>query len=110
MATPQLDIRSDLLDWRNRLESVIDQFEEGSPLVPLLSEVDMALHRMETGSAGICEGCRELIEDPAINDPVARYCLECLNAQEQRALQNDLDAVSLVQHTLLPKQDLRVDG
>jgi phosphoserine phosphatase RsbU/P len=110
MATTQLNLRSDLLDWRNRLESAIDQFEESAHLVPLLSEVDLALHRMETPSAGFCEACHEVIEDDAIRDPIARYCLECLNAQEQRALQHDLDTVSLVQHTMLPKQDLRVDG
>ena len=110
MATPQLNLRSDLLDWRNRLESAIGQFEESSHLAPLLSEVDMALHRMEAGSAGLCEACEEIIEDDAVRDPIARFCLECLNAQEQRALQHDLDSVSLVQHTLLPKQDLRVDG
>jgi len=109
MATPQVNLRSDLLNWRNRLESVIDQ-PEGSSLASLLSEVDMALNRMETGSAGICEICQETIEDDATKDPIARFCLECLNAQEQRALQHDLDSVSLVQHTLLPKQDLRVDG
>jgi sigma-B regulation protein RsbU (phosphoserine phosphatase) len=110
MATPQLNLRSDLLDWRHRLESAIDQFEESSHLAPLLSEVDMALHRMETGSAGVCEACHEHIEDDAVKDPIARFCLECLNAQEQRALQYDLDTISLVQHTLLPKQDLSVDG
>lgn len=110
MATTQLNLHSDLLDWRHRLESVIGQFEESAHLAPLLSEVDMALHRMETASAGICEACHEVIEDDAIRDPIARFCLDCLNAQEQRALQHDLDAVSLVQHTLLPKQDLRVDG
>lgn len=45
-----------------------------------------------------------------VADPVARFCLECLNADEQRALQYDLDNVLQVQYTLLPKQDLSVDG
>lgn len=110
MATPQLNLRSDLIDWRHRLESAIDQFEESAHLAPLLSEVDMALNRLETPSAGVCEACNEVIEDDAIKDPIARFCLECLNAQERRALQSDLDAVSLVQHTMLPKPDLKVDG
>lgn len=110
MATTQLNLHSDLLDWRKRLESAIGEFEESSHLAPLLSEVDLALHRMETGRAGVCEACNEVIEDDAVKDPIARFCLDCLNAQEQRALQHDLDAVSLVQHTLLPKQDLSVDG
>ncbi|MFY9553120.1 MAG: SpoIIE family protein phosphatase [Blastocatellia bacterium] len=109
MAT-QIDLRSDLQDWRKRLESAIDEFEDSSHLVPLLSEVDSALHRMETGSAGICELCREEIEDDATKDPIARFCLECLNKQEQHALQHDLDNVSLVQHTLLPKQDVSLEG
>jgi len=110
MATSQMDLRSDLIDWRKRLETAIDESSESSHLASLLSEVDSALHRMHAGVAGICEECHETIEDDAVKDPIARYCLECLNAQEQRALQNDLDAVSLVQYTLLPTQDLSVDG
>lgn len=106
----QVDLRSDLLDWRKRLETAIVEFDDSSHLVPLLSEVDSALHRMEAGSAGICEACNEEIEDDAVKDPIARFCLDCLNAKEQRALQNDLDNVSLVQYSLLPTQDLSVDG
>jgi sigma-B regulation protein RsbU (phosphoserine phosphatase) len=110
MATSQIDLRTDLIDWRKRLETAIDESDESSHLVPLLSEVDSALLRMQTGSAGICEACQETIEDDAIKDPIARFCLDCLNAQEQRALQRDLDNVSLVQYSLLPTQDLSVDG
>lgn len=110
MATTHIDLRADLIDWRQRLEIAIGQFEDNSHLAPLLSEVDLALHRMESGSNGMCEECREEIEDDAVKDPIARFCLDCLNAREQRALQHDLDNVSLVQHTLLPKQNLEVDG
>lgn len=110
MATSQLDLRTDLIDWRKRLETAIDESEQSSHLASLLSEVELALHRIQEGSAGICEACHETIEDDAVKDPIARYCLECLNAQEQRALQHDLDNVSLVQYSLLPAQDLRVDG
>ena len=110
MATSQIDLRTDLIDWRKRLETAIGESDESSHLVPLLSEVDSALLRMQTGTAGICEACHETIEDDAIKDPIARFCLDCLNAKEQRALQHDLDNVSLVQYSLLPTQDLRVDG
>ena len=110
MAATQIDIRADLLDWRKRLETAIGQFEDGSQLAPLLSEVDSALHRMETGSYGICEACQDRMTEDIVADPVARFCLGCLNADEQRALQYDLDNVLQVQHTLLPKQDLSVDG
>jgi sigma-B regulation protein RsbU (phosphoserine phosphatase) len=110
MAATQIDIRADLLDWRKRLETIIGQFEDGSQLAPLLSEVDSALHRMETGSYGICEACQDRMTEDIVADPVARFCLECLNADEQRALQYDLDNVLEVQYTLLPKQDLSVDG
>jgi sigma-B regulation protein RsbU (phosphoserine phosphatase) len=110
MAATQIDIRADLLDWRKRLETAIGQFEDGSQLAPLLSEVDSALHRMETGSYGICEACQDRMTENIVADPVARFCLECLNADEQRALQYDLDNVLQVQYTLLPKQDLLVDG
>jgi len=110
MATAQMDLRSDLMDWRRRLEDAIGQVEDRSHLAPLLTEVDSALHRMESGSYGVCEACNEVIEDEALNDPVARFCLDCLTEAEQRALQHDLDSVSLVQHTLLPKQNLEVEG
>ena len=110
MATAQIDLRTDLIDWRRRLEDAIDQSEGGSHLAPLLSEVDSALHRMETGSYGVCEACNDVIEDEAVNDPVARFCLECLSKAEQRALQHDLDSVSRVQYTLLPKQNLELEG
>jgi sigma-B regulation protein RsbU (phosphoserine phosphatase) len=110
MATSQLDLRSDLIDWRKRLETAIDETADSSHLASLLSEVDLALQRMQTGTAGICEACDEVIEGAATRDPIARFCLDCLNEQEQRALQNDLDTVSLVQYSLLPTQDLKVDG
>jgi phosphoserine phosphatase RsbU/P len=110
MATTQIDLRTDLIDWRKRLETAIDESEASSHLVSLLSELDLALHRMATGSAGMCEECNEMIEDEAVRDPIARFCLECLNKKEQRALQHDLDNVSLVQYTLLPKRDVSVDG
>lgn len=110
MATMQIDLRRDLIDWRQRLETAIGQIEDHSHLAPLLSEVDLALHRIEAGENGMCEACEEQIEDDAVKDPIARFCLDCLNAREQRALQNDLDTVSLVQHTLLPKQNLEVEG
>ena len=110
MATSQIDLRSDLIDWRKRLETAIDESEEGSHLASLLSEVESALNRIQTGTAGICEACHETIEDEATRDPIARFCLDCLNEKEQRALQHDLDNVSLVQYSLLPTQDLIVDG
>ncbi|HSE36722.1 MAG TPA: SpoIIE family protein phosphatase [Blastocatellia bacterium] len=110
MATSQIDLRSDLIDWRKRLEAAIDESHDGSHLVSLLSEVESALNRMQTGTAGVCEACHETIEDSATRDPIARFCLDCLNEREQRALQHDLDNVSLVQYSLLPTQDLKIDG
>ena len=110
MATSQIDLRTDLLDWRKRLETAIDESEESSHLASLLTEVDSALQRMQMGTAGICEVCNETIEDDAVKDPIARFCLDCLNAREQQALQHDLDNVSLVQYSLLPTQDLSVVG
>lgn len=109
MATSQLDLRTDLIDWRRRLETVIDESADSSHLASLLSELNSALQRMQDGTAGICEACNETIEDDAIKDPIARFCLDCLNEHEQRALQHDLDNVSLVQYSLLPTQDLSVD-
>src|SRR5262245_32604929 len=108
MATMQVDLHADLIDWRRRLEAAVGQYEDSSHLAPLISEVDLALQRMKTGTFGICESCNEEIEDNT-TDPIARFCLGCLNEEEQQALENDLENVTRVQYSLLPKRDLRVD-
>ena len=104
-------IRTQLLDRRRRLEDAIGARRENTGLQDLLREVDAALERVDDRSYGICESCHEPIEPEQLRiNPLIRYCLPHLTADEQRALEQDLDLASHIQRELLPKQNLRQDG
>jgi sigma-B regulation protein RsbU (phosphoserine phosphatase) len=77
----------------------------------LLAEVDGALARIEAGTYGRCEVCHDPVEaDRLACDPLLRYCLDHLTADERRALQHDLDTAARIQAALLPRRDLALDG
>ncbi len=104
-------LREQLLDRRQRLESVIGGSREHAHLMQLLNDVDSALKRMEAGSYGICEYCHEPIERERLAvDPLLRFCLPHLTPDQQRALEEDLDLASHIQRELLPKQNLNHGG
>jgi phosphoserine phosphatase RsbU/P len=74
----------------------------------LLQEVDSALERMDRGTYGICEACHDAIEkDRLISDPLVRLCIDHLTAEEQRALEGDLELASRIQRGLLPQTDVK---
>jgi sigma-B regulation protein RsbU (phosphoserine phosphatase) len=110
MATARVDIHADMLDWRQRLEGAISDFDQSPPLVHLLHELNSALERMDRGTYGVCQACDGVMTKDIVVDPLARYCLECLTSDEARALQDDLDSVSKVQFEMLPKHDFCFNG
>ena len=102
--------REALLVRRRRLETVAVH-SPNTEIDRLLHEVDAALHRMDTGTFGLCDTCGDAIEsDRLLADPLTRFCLDHLSAREQRALEQDLDLASRIQRELLPKQDRRMAG
>lgn len=104
-------LREQLLGRRQRLESAISQSTDSASLLQLLEEVDSALRRMDNGSYGICEFCQEPIEkERLIADPLVRYCIDHLTADQRRALEQDLDLASKIQSRLLPEQSLTLGG
>lgn len=110
MATARIDIHADMLDWRQRLEGAISDFEQSPHLVHLLHELNAALERMDQGTYGICRICDGPMNHDVVVDPLARYCLDCLTSAETRALQQDLDSVSEIQGEMLPKRDFCSSG
>ena len=51
-----------------------------------LHEIDVALHRIDDGSFGICEGCSCLITKKRLKAvPHARSCIKCQEAKEKVA-------------------------
>ena len=104
-------LRTQLRQRRQKLEAALADSTQNAALAQLLQEVDAALGRMEKGTYGICEECRETIEEERlIADPLVRYCLTHLTAEQQRALEEDLELASRIQRGLLPQQNLRVAG
>ena len=104
-------LHQQLADRRQRLESAIAHTGESGDLVQLLSEVDSALERMHDGSYGVCEHCHGTVETARlIADPLVRFCLDCLTADQQRALEQDLELASRMQRGLLPQQNLSHAG
>jgi sigma-B regulation protein RsbU (phosphoserine phosphatase) len=103
-------IREQLEKRRNELRTVISSSSRAVPadaFVELLSEVDSALQRVEDGTYGICEACRESVEkDRLLADPLIKLCLDHLTSEEQRALERDLELAAQVQRGLLPRTDV----
>jgi sigma-B regulation protein RsbU (phosphoserine phosphatase) len=76
-----------------------------------MEQVDQALLRMDEGTYGLCETCRDPIErERLLADPLIRYCLDHLSPEERRSLQLDLELASRVQRALLPKPALSASG
>jgi sigma-B regulation protein RsbU (phosphoserine phosphatase) len=106
-----LVMRDQLVDRRERVAAAISTAGPAPELTALLREVDAALERFESGGYGLCEECHETVEpDRLIADPLARFCLDCLSVDEQRALEDDLNLASQIQRGLLPSRSFRADG
>lgn len=106
------DLRSELLNWRERLETVANESPTNFELNGLLSEVQSAIERLTTPeSYGVCQVCHDLIGQAAMNaDPLAKTCLSCLTPQQISELEDDLDRAWLIQGEFLPKQNLKFNG
>ena len=110
-AVETLIIRSQLLDRRGRLESARTAHPDADQLARLLDEVDAALERMDRGAYGLCEACHEPVEsERLLADPLMRFCLAHLTAQQREALQQDLEMAARIQTTLLPSHVVRTGG
>jgi phosphoserine phosphatase RsbU/P len=104
-------IRARLRDRRARLDEALEKTTDPARLEILLNEIDSALGRIDAGTFGICEICKESIETEYLGvDPLVRICLSHLSPDQQRAMERDLELASRIQSALLPKQHLRLDG
>ncbi len=107
----ETNLRGQLRDRRQRLESVISEVGDAADLVRLLQEVDAALDRLEKKSYGLCNVCNLAIEEEfLLANPLVQYCLCELSPEQQRALEDDLGLASRVQWALLPPQNVSFAG
>jgi len=106
------DLRTELINWRERLESAATSSQENIELSGLLREVRSAIERLGAPeSYGVCQVCHDLIGQAAMNaDPLAKVCLNCLTPEQLSELDDDLGRAWLIQGEFLPKQDFKFNG
>lgn len=105
------DLRTELINWRDRLEVSAQASADSFKLNGLLREVKAAIEHLGHGSYGVCQVCHDMIGQAAMNaDPLARFCLSCLTPKQLDELERDLDRAWLIQGELLPKQNLKFNG
>src|SRR5215471_12029891 len=109
---PVPDLRTELINWRQRLEMTVNTANGQQQLGSLLREVQAAIEQLsKPESYGVCQVCHDLIGQAAmIADPLARFCLDCLTPQQLEELQRDIDRAWLIQGDSLPKQNLKFNG
>jgi sigma-B regulation protein RsbU (phosphoserine phosphatase) len=106
-----LVMREQLVNRRARVANAISSAGPDPQLTSLLREVDAALERFEGGTYGICEVCHDPVEaDRLIANPLERFCIDHLNANQRAALEDDLKLAAEIQSGLLPAHNLRFDG
>jgi sigma-B regulation protein RsbU (phosphoserine phosphatase) len=104
--TTQSYFQTELERRRTSLQAATLTNISDSSLHQLLNSVDQALARLGSGTFGICEVCHTPVEaDRLICDPLMRFCLDHLSAEEQRALEHDLTLAAGIQRGLLPRED-----
>ena len=106
-----LVLRSELVGRRRKLESAAGLAPQAAELRRLLEQVDSALDRMDRGTYGLCDVCHDPIESDRLKvDPLTKVCLDHLDPEERRALEDDLDLALRIQTTLLPNRHLEAGG
>jgi len=105
------DLRSELIDWRERLEASANKSSDTFQLNGLLREVNAAIESLSREGYGVCQVCHDLIGQAAMTiDPLAKTCLSCFTPEQLQELEQDLDRAWLIQGELLPKQNLKFNG
>jgi sigma-B regulation protein RsbU (phosphoserine phosphatase) len=104
-------LRKQLTERKERLQDSAKNLIEPVKIYRLLQQIDRTLERIDKGSFGICEVCHDPIEPERLAfDPMISVCLDHLNIEQQRALEQDLELAAKVQWGLLPKKNINVDG
>src|ERR1044072_3073473 len=109
---PVHDLRTELINWRQRLETTVNTANGQAQLGSLLREVQAAIEALsKPESYGVCQVCHDLIGQTAMNaDPLPLCCLGCLTPQQLDELERELDLAWLIQGESLPKQNLKFNG
>lgn len=104
-------LRRQLEDRSARLSASITREGSDADLVQLLRQVDSALARLGTDDYARCLVCDGHVDESELRfNPLAEYCLCALSAEQERALQRDLERARRIQAALLPDPELESAG
>jgi sigma-B regulation protein RsbU (phosphoserine phosphatase) len=104
-------IKNHLVERRGRLQENLKYVPDAATLYNLLQQVDAALERIDNGSYGICDVCHDPVEPERLMiDPLLTVCLDHLNHQQKKALEQDLELAIKIQRNLLPENHLTVNS
>jgi sigma-B regulation protein RsbU (phosphoserine phosphatase) len=104
-------VRARLRDRRARLDEAFAKANDPARIEALLHEIDSALDRIDAGTYGVCEMCKDAIEPEYLSlDPLVKICLSHLTPDQQRAMERDLELASRIQSGLLPQKHLHLKG
>lgn len=102
--------REQLLARLEQLESLLEEHPT-QQAAELVSQVDDALKRIDTGHFGECKVCHESVEtERLLRDPLISVCLGCLSPEQQRALEYDLGLAARIHNGLLPPSNPEIPG
>src|SRR6267143_415283 len=105
------DLRTELINWKERLEASAKDSADTFQFGGLLREVKAAIESLGHEGYGVCQVCHDLIGQAAMSlDPLAKTCLSCFTPEQLSELEKDLDRAWLIQGELLPKQNLKFNG
>jgi sigma-B regulation protein RsbU (phosphoserine phosphatase) len=83
----------------------------GPKLHAHLDVIDACIHKLEEGTLGICEICREAVDRELLQmDYTSTVCLGHFSREELRQLENELELSQIVQRSLLPHKTPPIQG
>ncbi len=77
----------------------------------LVEDIKQALGRIEDGTYGTCQVCREGVELYRLEvQPATEICLGCISQEEKNRLEEELYLASKIHRALLPQTIQKIDG
>lgn len=105
------ELKAQLLHRRARLQEFVREERKTPQLIQLLQDVELALERLNDGTYGRCDVCKDEIEDRYLRaEPLVRICLSHLSEDQQRAVERDLELAAEIQVKFLPTRDVKIHG
>ncbi len=85
--------------------------EDKSAIEEHLTVINESLEKIEEGTLGICEICKEPVDDELLKmDYTASVCLGHYSEDELRQLESELELSQVVQRALLPQEAPNIPG